>query len=227
MDKEVPPQYRFHPGDCGNSVDSVACDVPSATRPTIHIHVAVAKSFRLSVRVSSRKSAYLCQDVSVSEALTDSPRSQVEETRREAGVTLVELIITVAILAILATAALPVLRIESKREKERELRQELWAMRAAIDRYKDAADRGAFLSKVDSYNYPPDLQTLVDGVDVQGRKIKFLRSIPTDPMTGKTEWGEHSVQDDPDSDSFGGQNLFDVYSKATGQALDGTSYSSW
>ncbi len=168
-----------------------------------------------------------CQDVSVSESLNIRPQPQVEERRSESGVTLVELIITVAILAILATAALPVLRIESKREKERELRQELWAMRAAIDRYKDAADRGAFLGKVDSYNYPPDLATLVNGVDVQGKKIKFLRRVPTDPMTGKTEWGEHSVQDDPDSDSFGGQNVFDIYSKAPGLALDGTPYPSW
>ncbi len=138
-----------------------------------------------------------------------------------------ELIVTVAILAILATAALPMVRIESKREKERALRQELWAMRAAIDRYKDAADRGAFLSKVDSYNYPPDLDTLVNGVDVQGKKMRFLRRIPTDPMTGKAEWGERSVQDDPDSTSFGGQNVFDVYSRAPGLALDGTPYSSW
>ena len=168
-----------------------------------------------------------CQDVSVSETANLHLRSQLETKRGESGVTLVELIITVAILAILATAALPVLRIESKREEERELHQELWTIRAAIDRYKDAADRGAFLSKVDSYNYPPDLESLVNGVDVQGKKIKFLRRIPTDPMTGKAEWGEHSVQDDPDSDSFGGQNVFDIYSKAPGKALDGTLYSSW
>ena len=145
----------------------------------------------------------------------------------EAGVTLVELIVTVAILSILASAAIPITRFEKKREKERELRYDLWTMRGAIDRYKDAAERGAFQTKVDSYNYPPDLKTLVDGVDVQGKKVKFLRHVPTDPMTGKDEWGEHSMQDDADSTSFGGQNLFDVYSKSDGTALDGTKYSTW
>ena len=145
----------------------------------------------------------------------------------EAGVTLVELIVTVAILAILATAAIPVTRFERKRQKERELRYDLWTMRRAIDEYKDAADKGAFQTKVDSFNYPPDLETLVNGVDVQGKKVKFLRKIPVDPMTGQAEWGERSMQDDPDSTSFGGQNLFDVYSKSDGTALDGTKYSTW
>jgi general secretion pathway protein G len=145
----------------------------------------------------------------------------------EAGVTLVELIITVAILAVLASAAIPLTRFERKRQNERELRYDLWTMRAAIDRYKDAADRGAFQTKVDSYNYPPDLQTLVDGVDVQGKKVKFLRQIPVDPMTGKDDWGMRSMQDDPKSDSFGGQNLFDVHSKSDGTALDGTKYVDW
>jgi general secretion pathway protein G len=146
---------------------------------------------------------------------------------REAGLTLVELIVTVAILAVLASAALPVTRFERKRQNERELRYDLWTMRAAIDRYKDAADRSAFQTKVDSFNYPPDLQTLVDGVDVQGKKVKFLRRIPVDPMTGKDDWGERSMQDDPNSDSFGGQNVFDVYSKSQGTALDGTKYATW
>ena len=147
--------------------------------------------------------------------------------RGEAGVTLVELIVTVAILAILASAAVPITRFERKRQNERELRYDLWMMRAAIDRYKDAADRNAFITKVDSMNYPPDLQTLVTGVDVQGKKVKFLRRIPVDPMTGKDDWGMRSMQDDPKSDSFGGQNLFDVYSKSTGTALDGTKYADW
>jgi general secretion pathway protein G len=133
----------------------------------------------------------------------------------------------VAILAVLASAALPVTRFERKRQNERELRYDLWMMRAAIDHYKDAADRGAFQTKVDSFNYPPDLQTLVDGVDVQGKKVKFLRRIPIDPMTGKDDWGERSMQDDPNSDSFGGQNVFDIYSKSTGTALDGTKYATW
>ncbi len=147
--------------------------------------------------------------------------------RCEAGVTFVELIVTVAILSILATAAVPITRFEKKREKERELRYDLWTMRAAIDRYKDAADRNAFQTKVDSQGYPPDLKKLVDGVDVQGKKVKFLRRVPIDPMTGKDEWGERSMQDDPDATSFGGQNLFDVYSKSEGTALDGTKYATW
>ncbi|QNI38166.1 type II secretion system protein [Edaphobacter albus] len=145
----------------------------------------------------------------------------------EAGLTLVELIIVVAILSILATAAIPIARFQVRREKERELRRDLWEMRAAIDRYKDAADKGAFQVKADSLGYPPDLQTLVDGVEVQGKKVRFLRRIPVDPMTGNTEWGMRSNQDDPDSDSFGGQNVFDVYSKGQGTALDGTKYSTW
>jgi general secretion pathway protein G len=146
---------------------------------------------------------------------------------RECGLTLVELIVTCFILSILASAAIPVARFEYKRQKERELRADLWMMRDAIDRYKDAADRGAFQTKVDSQNYPPDLDTLVNGVEVQGKKLKFLRRIPVDPMTGKAEWGERSMQDDPDSDSWGGQNVFDVYSKSDGTALDGTKYKTW
>ena len=143
------------------------------------------------------------------------------------GLTLVELIVTVAILSVLASAAIPVVTFQIKRQKERELRRDLWEMRDAIDHYKDAADKGSFQNKVDSNGYPPDLQTLVDGVDVQTKKVRFLRRIPVDPMTGKAEWGLHSVQDDPKGDSFGGQNVFDVYSKSTGTALDGTKYADW
>src|SRR5579871_4762117 len=113
----------------------------------------------------------------------------------EQGLTLVELIVTCAILAILASAAVPIARFQVKRQKERELHYDLWEMRAAIDAYKDAADRHAFMTKMDSYNYPPDLQTLVDGVDVQGKKVKFLRRIPVDPMTGKAEWGMRSMKE--------------------------------
>lgn len=145
----------------------------------------------------------------------------------ERGLTLVELIITVAILAVLASAAVPITRFQIKRQKERELRYDLWMMRDSIDKYKDAADRGAFQTKVDSQNYPPDLETLVNGVDVQGKKVKFLRRIPVDPMTGTAEWGLRSMQDDPKSDSYGGQSVFDVYSKSQGTALDGTKYSDW
>ena len=147
--------------------------------------------------------------------------------RSEAGLTLVELIVTVAILAILASAAVPLAKFKVQREKERELRRDLWQMRDAIDHYKDAADKGAFQTKVDSQGYPPDLEELVKGVDVQGKKVRFLRKIPIDPMTGKAEWGLHSMQDDPTGDSYGGQSVFDVYSKATGTALDGTKYSEW
>jgi general secretion pathway protein G len=143
------------------------------------------------------------------------------------GLTLVELIVTVAILAIIASAAVPVARFQVKREKERALRYDLWQMRDAIDHYKDAADKNAFQTKVDSQGYPPDLQTLVDGVDVQGKKVRFLRRIPIDPMTGKDDWGMRSMQDDPTSDSFGGQSVFDVYSKSDGTALDGTKYKDW
>jgi general secretion pathway protein G len=145
----------------------------------------------------------------------------------ERGLTLVELIVTVAILSILASAAFPVARFEVKRQNERYLRYDLWMMRDAIDKYKDAADKNAFQVKLDSQGYPPDLDTLVNGVEVQTKKVKFLRHIPIDPMTGKAEWGLRSMQDDPKSDSYGGQSVFDVYSKSTGTALDGTKYSDW
>jgi general secretion pathway protein G len=101
-------------------------------------------------------------------------------------------------------------------------------MRDAIDRYKEQAERGAFQTKVDSQGYPPDLETLVKGVEAQGgKKIRFLRFIPVDPMTKSTEWGLRSMQDDPDSDSWGGQNAFDVYTKSQGQGLDSTKYKDW
>ena len=148
-------------------------------------------------------------------------------SRSQSGLTLVELIVTVAILAILASAAVPLARFRAQRERERELRYDLWQMRDAIDRYKDAADRHAFMTKVDSNNYPPDLDTLVKGVDAQGKKLKFLRRIPVDPMTGKAEWLLRSMQDEPNSDSWGGQNVFDVASTSKGTALDGTKYSDW
>ncbi len=158
---------------------------------------------------------------------TISSKPSAGAAMRQRGLTFVELIVTVAILSILAMAALPVARFQVKRQNERELRRDLWTMRDAIDKYKDAADRGAFQTKVDSQGYPPDLETLVNGVDVQGKKLKFLRRIPIDPMTGRADWGLRSMQDDPDSDSYGGQSVFDVYSKSQGTALDGTRYSTW
>jgi general secretion pathway protein G len=147
-------------------------------------------------------------------------------TKRERGFTLIELMVATIILAILVGAALPVARTVVYRERERELRQDLWMMRDAIDRYKDAADRGAFQIKLGSEGWPPDLDTLVTGVDVAGKKLKFLRKIPVDPIT-KQEWGMRSVQDDADSTSWGGQNVFDVYSKSDQVALDGTKYKDW
>jgi general secretion pathway protein G len=147
--------------------------------------------------------------------------------QKQAGLTLVELIVTVAILAILASAAVPLARFRAQRERERELRYDLWQMRDAIDKYKDAADKHAFQTKLDSQGYPPDMDTLVKGVDASGKKLRFLRRIPVDPMTGKAEWTLRSMQDDPNSDSWGGQNVFDVASKSQRTALDGTKYSDW
>jgi general secretion pathway protein G len=145
----------------------------------------------------------------------------------EAGLTLMELIIVITMLGILSLAAIPVATFQVKRQKERELRRDLWEMRDAIDKYKDVADKGLIQTKADTNNYPPDLQTLVDGVDVQTKKMRFLRSIPVDPMTKTADWGLRSNQDDADSDSFGGQDVFDVYSKSEGTALDGTKYKTW
>ena len=147
--------------------------------------------------------------------------------RGHRGFTLIELIVATAILVILTGLAVPMARVAIMRAKERELRHDLWELRDAIDRYKDAADRQAFQIKVGTEGYPPDLDTLVKGVDVGGKKVRFLRRIPIDPMTNSTEWGLRSMQDDPDSDSWGGQNVFDVFTKAQGTALDGTEYRTW
>lgn len=146
---------------------------------------------------------------------------------RGSGFTLIELIVATTILLVLSGMVIPVARVAVKREQERQLRQALWQMRDAIDRYKDYADRGAFQTKVGSYGYPPDLDTLVDGIDVGSKKVRFLRRIPVDPMTGKTDWGFHSAQDDPDSDTWDGNAVFDVYTKSRGTALDGTKYKDW
>src|SRR5262249_10165063 len=136
---------------------------------------------------------------------------------QERGVTLIEMIAVITILLILMGAAVPVMKVTIKRQRQVDLRRPLWEMRPAIDRLKDAADKNAFQIKLGTEGYPPDLDTLVNGVEIAGgKKLRFLRRVPMDPMTGNTDWGLRSMQDDPQSDSWGGQNVFDVYTKATG-----------
>lgn len=151
--------------------------------------------------------------------------------RLRSGLTLIELIVAFTIMLILTGMAVPLARVKVRREKERELRYALREIRAAIDKYKDAADRGMLgPQKLESENYPPDLQTMVDGVKAQGtvdKKIRFLRRVPRDPLTGQPDWGLRAMQDDPKSQSWGGQNVFDVYSKSMDTAVDGTKYSDW
>jgi general secretion pathway protein G len=147
---------------------------------------------------------------------------------RQRGVTLLEMIVVITILLILMGAAVPILKVSVRRQREVELRRDLWEMRSAIDRYKDAADKNAFQQKLGSEGYPPDMDTLVNGVEIAGgKKLRFLRRIPVDPMTGNSDWGLRSMQDDPQSDSWGGQNVFDVYTKSTGVGLNGTKYKDW
>ena len=146
------------------------------------------------------------------------------------GMTLLELVLACAILLVLSSAALPIAKYAVIRQREGELRQDLLDMREAIDRYKDAADHNQIHVEIGSEGYPPDLETLVTGVQLGtsgDKKIRFLRKIPVDPMTGQTDWGLRAVQDDADSTSWGGKNVFDVYSKSTGMAMDGTKYSDW
>ena len=150
------------------------------------------------------------------------------------GYTLIEVIIVSAIVMVLASAVLPLTKVTIQRQREVELRRTLRELRTAIDKFKDAVDQGLVATtelEPGSEGYPPDLQTLVDGVpaanDASGRKLKYLRRIPIDPMTNSTEWGLRSYQDKPDATSWGGKNVFDVYTTSTGTALDGTKYRDW
>lgn len=158
------------------------------------------------------------------------PRKRVRQNARESGMTLLELIIASGVLLVLATAALPVFKQSVVRSKEYRLQRNLREIRNAIDRYKDLADRNLVQVQVGSEGYPPDLESLVQGVQYGSsgtQKIRFLRRIPVDPMTGRAEWNLQSVQDDPDSTSWGGNNVFDVHTKSQATALDGTKYSEW
>ena len=160
--------------------------------------------------------------------------SSVASRSASGGYTFVELLVVATIVLILAAGVMPLAKVTSQRAREAELRRDLREMRNAIDKYKDAADLGNISNldiKAGSENYPPDLQTLVDGVDAAndptGRKLRFLRRIPIDPMTRGTEWGLRSYQDKPDATRWGGQNVFDVYTTFDGKALDGTKYKDW
>ena len=150
------------------------------------------------------------------------------------GFTFVELLVVTTILLILASAVLPLAKVSIQRQREAELRRDLREMRSAIDKYKDLADVGGIASfdiKAGSEGYPPTLETLVEGVtkanDATGIKLKFLRRIPLDPITHSAEWGKRSYGDKPDATAWGGGNVYDVYTKATGKALDGTKYKDW
>jgi general secretion pathway protein G len=154
--------------------------------------------------------------------------------RAERGYTFIELLVVSAIVMLLASAVMPLARVTATRQREAELRRALREVRTAIDRYKDAADAQQIASldiKVGSEGYPADLQVLVDGVAVQndatGRKLKFLRRIPVDPMTRSADWGKRSYQDEPNASRWGGQNVYDIYTRFEGTALDGTKYRDW
>lgn len=160
-------------------------------------------------------------------------RARLRDGQR--GYTFVELLVVTALLAILASAVMPMARVATQRQREIELRRALREMRTAIDRFKDSADQG-LISNTDletrNEGYPPDLDVLVEGMPAAAdplgrRKLKFLRRVPIDPMTRSTDWGKRSYQDRPDSRSWGGQNVFDVYTTSDGTALDGTKYSDW
>jgi general secretion pathway protein G len=149
----------------------------------------------------------------------------------ERGLTLIELVVAFTIMSLLTTMAVPLARYRVRRDQERELRYALREIRKAIDDFKDATLTQKIAVKLGSDGYPSSLQQLVDGEKLlqspDGKKVKFLRRIPKDPMTGTSEWGMRSMQDDPTSTSWGGQNLFDIYTKSTERARDGTLYAEW
>lgn len=151
--------------------------------------------------------------------------------RREFGLTLVELIVAFTIMMFLTALSLPLARYKVRRERERELRYALRELRSAIDRYKDTCEKGGIEKKLGAECYPESLEQLVEGVklanDPTGKKIRFLRRVPRDPFTNSTDWGLRSTQDDPRSTAWGGQNIFDVYTKSMERAPDGTPYSEW
>jgi general secretion pathway protein G len=155
-------------------------------------------------------------------------------TSGQRGFTFIELVIVSTIILILASAVLPLAQVTSQRQREAELRRSLREMRTAIDKFKDAVDQGQIPTtelEPGSEGYPPDLDALVDGVsaanDASGRKVKFLRRVPIDPMTNTNEWGKRAYQDRPESSSWGGKNVFDVYTTSEGVGLDGTKYRDW
>ncbi len=152
----------------------------------------------------------------------------------DAGYSLIELLAVTVVLLVLASAVMPLAKVTVQRTREVELRRALREIRTAVDRYKDAADLQQIAAtdlKTGAEGYPPTLEVLVEGVrangDASGRKLKFLRRIPMDPMTRSQEWGMRSYQDDSDSTSWGGQSVYDVYTKSGGLALDGTKYVDW
>lgn len=151
-------------------------------------------------------------------------------THRQRGFSLIELIVTVTIIAIIAGLAVPLARNSIRRQQEVELRRSLREMRVAIDRFKEASDLGFIEVTLGTEGYPEDLELLVEGVDQIGavdRTLRFLRRVPIDPMTDSSEWGLRSYQDDPESNSWGGENVFDVYTRSNAEALDGSTYSEW
>ncbi len=163
-----------------------------------------------------------------------TPASLLTRLRSSRGYSFVELLVVSAMLMVLASAVLPLSQVTMQRQREAELRRSLREMRTAIDRYKDAVDLGMIGGtdvRAGSEGYPPDLETLVEGIEVTndatGRKLKFLRRIPFDPMTQGTEWGLRSYQDDPESSNWGGDNVYDVYTTSQAEALDGTNYNEW